>query len=223
MELRKNPDLDLERKRGMFFGIGLMTSLTFVLAAFQWKVEKGIVVIPEPESLEFSSFMEPVVTSIKQPEPPKPKKQSIAPPVYVQKPEEIEQVVEDLMPPEDPVDFDLVMPPEPTDEEAPSFVDYAEEMPVPNGGLDAFYKFLGKKIRYPHRERKSGIEGKVYVRFIIDIDGSITDLQVIKGVSPGIDAEALRVLSMSPPWKPGRQQYKPVKVRMVLPITFRLN
>ncbi len=97
-----------------------------------------------------------------------------------------------------------------------------EVLPEPVGGLAAFYNFIGSNIQYPQTARNQGIEGKVFVVFVIDTDGSIGDVEILKGVSPDIDQEALRVLQNAPNWKAGMQNDAPVKVRMRLPITFKL-
>ncbi len=225
MELRKNPELDLERRRGMFFSFGLLLSMAFVLTAFQWKVEKGIVVIPDIEEDEDIIYMiDPIATRMEQPKPPKPEVKRIVAPVYVPTPDIVDIIDEpEIESTSEPDDFEIAVAVEPDEEKAETFVDYAEEMPTPEGGYSAFYKYLNKNMKYPRFERNVGVQGKVYVRFIIDKDGSITDLEVIKSVSKGLDNEALRVLSEAPSWNPGKQGHLPVRVRMVLPITFRLN
>jgi len=97
-----------------------------------------------------------------------------------------------------------------------------EEQPEPVGGLSTFYRYIGSTIQYPQSARSKGLEGKVFVVFVIDTDGSIGNVEVLKGVSEDIDREALRVVESAPNWKPGYQQGVPVKVRMRLPITFKL-
>ena len=89
--------------------------------------------------------------------------------------------------------------------------------------MAAFYKQLGKNLRYPRQAKKMGIQGKVYIRFIVDTDGSLTNIEVLKGIGAGCDEEALRVITQAPKWKPGKQRGKPVKVRMTIPIVFKLN
>jgi periplasmic protein TonB len=111
---------------------------------------------------------------------------------------------------------------DPTPVIEPPFRDHAEVMPQYEGGLEAMMKFIQKKIRYPRVPQKMGIEGTVYVRFIVNGDGSVSDVQVIKGVHPDYDKEASRVISMLPSWKGGSHNGRPVSVRMVLPIKFNL-
>ena len=89
--------------------------------------------------------------------------------------------------------------------------------------MPAFYEFVGKKLKYPAQARRMGIEGKVFVEFVIERDGTITDVKAIKGIGAGCDEEAVRVLQTAPKWKPGKQRGKPVRQRMVFPIAFKLG
>jgi protein TonB len=119
------------------------------------------------------------------------------------------------------VAVDRVVPP--VVEEAPKVLDRAEVMPQYEGGMEAMMKFLRNKIRYPAIARRLGTQGSVFVSFVINTDGSIIQAKVIKGISKECDEEALRVISMMPAWRAGRQGNVPVMVRMVLPIKFQLN
>lgn len=92
-----------------------------------------------------------------------------------------------------------------------------------NGGYEAMAKFLGKHLRYPAPARRIGVEGTVFVSFVIDKSGNISDVQVIKGIHADCDKEAIRVVSLMPPWIPGKQNNQPVKSRFVLPIKFKLG
>ena len=98
-----------------------------------------------------------------------------------------------------------------------------EQQPEFQGGLQAMMTFLQKNIRYPASARRMGVDGTVYVSFVVSKDGSISEVKVIRGLSADLDKEAVRVVSMMPPWKPGKQNGKPVFVRFVLPIKFTLN
>lgn len=105
--------------------------------------------------------------------------------------------------------------------EAP--ITIAEIMPEFPGGQDALMRYLGENTSYPNTERDLGIEGKAYVRFIVNKDGSISDINVVKKDSPGFGKEGARVVAGMPKFKPGMQQGKPVRVQMVLPFKFKLN
>lgn len=90
------------------------------------------------------------------------------------------------------------------------------------GGMEAMMKFLQKNMKYPAVARRMGIEGSVFVSFVVDREGKISDLQVIKGISAECDQEAVRVIKLMPSWKPGKQNGRAVKSRFVLPIKFKL-
>jgi len=90
------------------------------------------------------------------------------------------------------------------------------------GGLGSMAKFLQKNMKYPAIARRMGIEGSVFVSFVIDREGGLSDIQVIKGISAECDKEAIRVVKLMPPWKPGKQNGKAVRCRFVLPIKFQL-
>lgn len=99
----------------------------------------------------------------------------------------------------------------------------SEIMPSYVGGMESMMRYMQKSIRYPAIARRMGIQGTVYVSFIVDMNGNIIETAVVKGISKECDAEALRVISKMPVWNPGKQGGVPVMVRMVLPIRFRLN
>lgn len=93
----------------------------------------------------------------------------------------------------------------------------------PPGGYQKLYEFIARSLRYPAKARRTGIEGKVYVQFVVDKSGEITEVMVVKGIGGGCDEEAIRVMNLAPNWSPPMQEGKPVKQRIILPITFRLG
>ncbi len=97
------------------------------------------------------------------------------------------------------------------------------ETATPIGGLPGFYRFVGENMRYPADARRHGIQGKVFVQFIIEKEGSITNPIIIQGIGGGCDEEVLRVMSKSPKWNPGKQKGKPVRQRYTLPMIFKLG
>lgn len=101
---------------------------------------------------------------------------------------------------------------------------YAEQMPQFPGGQAAFFKFLQDSIRYPIIEKENGLQGTVYVSFVVEKDGSITSIQTVKGVpgAPGLSREAERVIGLMPKWTPGKLNGKPVRVNITQPIKFVL-
>ncbi|MDO1451428.1 M56 family metallopeptidase [Rhodocytophaga aerolata] len=111
-------------------------------------------------------------------------------------------------------------PPIPADEKIYRVV---EHQPEPTGGFGELMRYLGENIRYPEEARKKGIEGKVFLQFVVNTNGSISDVQVLKGIGNGCDEEAIRVLKAMPSWKPGLQKGEPVNVLMAIPINFKLD
>ena len=84
-------------------------------------------------------------------------------------------------------------------------------------------KYVGDKLKYPAQARRMGIEGKVFVEFVVGKDGAIQDVRAVKGIGAGCDEEAVRIIQGSPAWTPGKQRGKPVKQKMILPIIFKLG
>ncbi|MEQ9285714.1 MAG: energy transducer TonB [Cyclobacteriaceae bacterium] len=224
MEPKKNPKADLDKKTGMFFNIGLAISLALVLTAFEWRSydDGGLVDLGELDD-DFEDIME--IPPTEQPPPPPPKIQL---PQIIEIPdeEEIEEEIEvdlDVEITEETVIEDIVFEEAPEEEVADEIFDIVEDQPAPPGGMGAFYKFVGKSMKYPNQARRMGIEGRVFVQFVVDKDGTLTDIKAVKGIGAGCDEEAVRVLKSAPKWKPGKQRGRPVKVRMILPITFKLS
>jgi len=222
MELKKNPKLDYRRKYVLFFNIGLVMSLLLVISAFEWKsVEK--VSLVEPEGLSGMEDEISIPITIHKP-PPKPPFKQIT----------VIDVVEDDIDVDDiEVDFDAIEVDKiedivtdiegPPIEIADEIVVIAETMPSFVGGIGEFYKFVSKNLKYPAQARRMGIEGKVFVNFVVDKDGSLSDIKVVKGIGAGCDVEVERIINKSPKWNPGKQRGNPVRVRMMMPITFRLD
>ena len=110
------------------------------------------------------------------------------------------------------------------EEEEEDFFTIVEQMPTFQGGdLDKFRQWVNKNITYPMIARENGIEGTVRCEFIVNAQGHVENVKVLRSVEGTLDAEAVRVLSSSPQWSPGRQQGKAVKVKVNIPIVFRLT
>lgn len=98
-----------------------------------------------------------------------------------------------------------------------------EQMPSFPGGMGAMMQYLSSNIKYPKEAEKKGIQGRVLLSFIVQTDGSITDVRISKSVDPSLDKEAIRVVKSMPKWIPGRQNGEPVRVKYTFPVTFRLQ
>ena len=101
--------------------------------------------------------------------------------------------------------------------------DIVEQMPEYPGGQAALFEYLSKNIKYPADAEKKKVEGKVFVTFVVDTDGKITDVSLMRKVFPSLDAEAIRVISAMPNWIPGKQKGLVVRVKYTVPIMFRLK
>jgi TonB family protein len=98
-----------------------------------------------------------------------------------------------------------------------------ENQPSPREGLKAFYHYIQENLKYPEEAKKMGIEGKVFVQFIVDNNGKLTEVKAVKGIGAGCDEEAVRVIKEAHAWNPATVVDVPVKTRMILPITYKLN
>ena len=221
MELRKMPHLDLGKKRSAFLNIGLAISLALTLMAFEWKSEDFKFDLLSEAEEEFDYILEIPLTVI--PPPPPPKIQEV---VFLEVPneEEVLETVEiDIEPITDDTIIETIVFEEPVEEPVPEFVDWASQMPVPFNGLKEYYKFISRNIKYPNQARRMGIEGKVFVQFVVNKEGEVQGIKTVKGIGAGCDEEAERVIGIAPHWKPGKQGTRRVSVRMILPIHFNLK
>lgn len=223
MEAKKNRTFNLETKRGLHLSIGLVISIALVTLAFEWKsYERGPIVDLGSVEIEFDE-QKPIPVTILNPPPP-----PITLPKIVEIPNEEEPDIDldftlDVDIDEETAIAEYVpdeIPKEATDDTPFLFV---EEDPAPADGMKSFYTYLSKNLNYPKKAIRDGVEGKVYVQFVVNTDGSLTDLKVLKGISPECDQEAMRVLANAPKWKPGKQRGRAVRVQMSMPIVFSLQ
>lgn len=115
-------------------------------------------------------------------------------------------------------------PPPPPPVEEPTYdLAAVQEQPDFPGGMAKMYEYLQKNTKYPDMEFDAGIQGKVYVEFVVERDGSVEDVKIRRGVSPGLDKEALRAVKSMPKWSPGKMNGKAVKVRFTIPVDFKLK
>lgn len=119
--------------------------------------------------------------------------------------------------------IDAPPPPPPAVEEETYDIAAVQEQPEFPGGMGKMYEYLQKNTKYPDMEFDAGIQGKVYVEFVVEKDGSVTDVKLRRGVSPGLDKEALRAVRSMPKWTPGKMNGKSVKVRFTIPVDFKLK
>ncbi len=220
MELKKNKKYDLEQKRPLFFGIGMIISLSLTLVAFEWKSPVDPVMELKTDYEKFDEILTPI--TIHQPPPPPPPSHPIIKSTVEEPEEEPEIVIDSEVLEEEPiVEFIPSEIPEEKAETAP--VNFAEVMPSFEGGMQNFYKFISKNIRYPKQAKRMGVEGRVVVQFVVERDGSLTDINIMRGIGAGCDEEAIRVMKLVPKFLPGKQGDVRVRVQMVVPINFTLQ
>jgi len=223
MEAKKTEKADLTNKTGFFFSIGLFISMALVVMAFEIRqYDDSTVNLVAKNTNAFEEVME--VPPTEQPPPPPP---SVQQPQIVEVPdeEEIEEEIPnfDIEVTEDTKIEQVVVQAEEPKEEVDEIFTVVEEPANPKGGMPAFYKYIGDKMKYPPQARRMGVEGRVFVEFVINKDGSISDVRAVKGIGAGCDEEAVRVVQGAPSWNAGKQRGKSVKQRMVLPIIFKLG
>ncbi|MCH2215418.1 MAG: energy transducer TonB [Flavobacteriales bacterium] len=222
MELKKSPDANLEKKRVPLIIIGLLFSTALVLVAFEWKAFETE--IKDLGELELDLIEEEIIPiSQQQPPPPPPPPAPTTVIEIVEDEEEIEEelVIEDLeVDEETEIEFIEEVAEEVVEEQIFTIV---EEMPSFPGGEAALMKYLGKNIKYPAIAKDAGIQGTVYVTFVVDESGAVKDTKVLRSIGGGCDEEAIRVVENMPKWSPGKQRGKSVKVQYNLPIRFTLR
>lgn len=213
---RKKPEADLRKYYTVFLQLGLIVALAIFILAVKVDLTSEQ---PEEYTLDEQEVveMEEVIQTEQIETPPPPPRPPV--PVEVPNDEIIEDVNIDIN-----AEFDLndrlEMPPPPQEEEEPEedFFVVVEEMPELIGGLAS----IQSNIKYPEMARRAGIEGRVYVQFIVNERGEVEDPRVIRGIGGGADEEALRAVQQAK-FKPGMQRGRPVRVQYSLPVVFRLQ
>ena len=224
MELKKSEKADLTKTSTLFFSLGLTLTLGIILTAFEWKeMEEQAELLAGKTTNTADEIMEVPPTDIPPPPPPQIQQPQV---VEVPDEEEIEEEIEvnlDVEMTEETKVEQIEIKVEEPKEDVDEIFSIVEETATPKGGMAAFYKFVGSKLKYPPQANRMGVEGKVYVEFVINRDGSIVDARVVRGIGAGCDEEAVRVVASSPAWNPGKQRGKAVRQKYTLPIIFKLQ
>ena len=213
-----------EKYKGVITWFSFCVSILAIILVFEWKsFDQGSMVQLTSLGGDFEDLVD--IPQTQQPPPPKP---TVQQPVVIEVPddEEIEEDIEfdlDINMNEDDLIEEIIAFEEPEEEVAETIHQIVEVMPTPKGGLSAFYRYLNKNLNYPTQARRMGIDGRVYMHFVVEKDGSLTDVSVQKGIGAGCDEESIRVIKNAPKWNPGKQRGNPVRVRFSFPIVFRLD
>lgn len=226
MEEKKSPKANLENKKLMFTQIGLIISLLIAWLAFEHKsYDKREI---DPSLLRTAEVVEEEMVDITKQEEPKPQ------PVEVPKQTTQLEIVEDDVEVED-IDINAeveqnevieeYVAPEIEEEEVveQEIFQIVEEMPSFPGGEQKLLEYVAKNTKYPQIARESGIQGRVFIGFVVETDGSISNVKVLRGIGGGCDEEAVRVIKSLPKWKPGKQRGKAVRVSYQIPVNFKLQ
>ena len=228
METKKTPKANLENKRPTWLLVGYVTVLAFMFVAFEWTRDIRVDTSGRIAENVFEQDMEIPLT--RQPELTPP------PPPQVTPINDVLTIIDDDATAEE-TNFasseetgeDVVIKhiPVTVDEEVvvedEIFVIVEENPQFPDGGTVGLLQYLGKNIKYPTIPQENGTQGRVTVQFVVNKDGSIVDVKVIRGVDPYLDKEAVRVISTMPKWIPGKQRGVPVRCKFTVPVTFKLQ
>lgn len=231
MEIKKSPKANLESKKLLFREIGLIIALLVCYAGFEWSTSEKQVSTLETEQV---AAIEEEIIPITQETPPPPPEAPKEPVVSdfidivdddvkvddnllltteddanlgVEIKEYVPQTVEEEVVEEEEIPLAIV-------EEKPKFM---------GGDQNEFTKWVFKNIEYPEIAKENGVQGRVTLQFTVEPDGSVTKVVVVRGVDSSLDKEAVRVVSSSPKWTPGKQRNKPVRVRFTFPVIFQLR
>jgi len=228
MEIKKTPKANLENKKTMAILIGLVLALGIMFIAFEWS-KNEIKVYDDAIQGEFVEDEEMIEVTFRDETPPPP-----APPIQETVLSDIIDIREnkediqtkDFNSEDDKnkkvvIQAPIAAPVEDPEESRIHVV--VERMPEFPGGEAAMNQFINRTIRYPVIAQENGIQGRVVVQFVVNTDGKIVDVEVVRGVEESLDKEAVRVVKAMPPWNPGRQGGKNVRVKYTLPIRFRIG
>lgn len=230
MEIKKSPKANLENKKTLFREIGLVLALALVLGLFEWTThDKDEVEAFTGQAVAIEDEQAPIT----QDTPPPPPEQ-IKEPVMTEELQIVENDVKvetDFISTDDSdqkIEIKPYVEAKPVEEEAEVEEDIPfaiiEEKPTFQGkDANEFTKWVYNNIEYPEIAKENGISGRVTVEFIIDKDGSVKNVRVLRGVDSSLDQAAVRVIQKSPKWSPGKQRGKPAKVKYTFPIIFQLH
>ena len=229
MEIKKSEKANLENKKLLFVEVGLVISLAITLFAFEWtSTETEVAVLEDTQELVLEEEIIPITQEAPPPPPAAPKIPVLS-----------DQI--DIVDDEIEVDDDLFMNLEDDSSLGVEIMDYVEveeevveeeaipfqlveEKPSFQGGdANQFSKWVNSRLVYPEIAKENGVQGRVTLQFTVEKDGTVTKVKVLRGVDPSLDKEAVRVVSMSPKWSPGKQRDRAVPVTYTFPVIFQLR
>lgn len=230
MEIKKSPKADLEKGKALSILMGMVVGIAVLFVGFEWGnrdlqvvgANDGVSDVIAEEEIE-------ITRPENTPPPPPPPPAPVVTEVLNVVEDDVQLDQQDIVTSEDnqkAAQTQVYVAPvvqEEEEESAQQIFTVVEEMPKFPGGDGELLKFIAKSIKYPVIAQENGIQGRVICAFVVNRDGSVVDAEVLRGVDPSLDKEALRVIGTMPKWAPGKQRGKPVRVKYTVPITFRLQ
>ena len=230
MESKISPKADLTKKSGMFLEIGLIAALAICLLAFEWSSSDAV------ETMNLTAQ----TVAIEEEEIINTQEQIETPPEMPKIPvlSDIIDIVDDDIQVNDDLfidmednanlgveimDYHAAVEEEEVEEEAIPFALVEEKPKFQGGDANTFSAWVNKNLNYPEIAKENGIQGRVTLQFTVNTDGSVSDVKVLRGVDASLDKEAVRIVSMSPKWTPGKQRDRAVKVVYNFPVVFQLR
>ncbi len=229
MELKKNPKADLENRRGLYLEIGLVVVMVAALVAFNVKsYDQEQVEVTQRTAID---EIEDLVIQTQQeelPPPPPPEAPEVTTELNIieddaESSNEIGIVNAEVNDNTQNIEITPVVIEKEEEEDEQVIFQVVENDPEFPGGIEAMYKFLAQNIKYPQLARENNITGRVYVTFVVEKDGSVSGVKVLRDIGGGCGAEAVRVVKSMPKWTPGKQRGKAVRVQYNLPVNFNLQ
>ena len=229
MEIKKSPSADLNNKKLLFVEIGFVIALLIVYGAFEYRTKEKKEAVLAAENTEI--IEEEIVPITQENTPPPPEIAKV--PVL----SDIIDIVEDDITVEDNIlnleddanlgvevmDYVSEVEEEVVEEESIPFALVEKKPSFMGGDANTFSAWVNQHLEYPEVARENGVSGRVMLQFTVNPNGSVTDVKVLRGVDPALDKEAVRVISSSPKWEPGRQRDRAVKVTYTFPVVFQLR
>lgn len=230
MESKVSPKADLQKKNLLFLEIGLIVALGLCLLAFEWSSSDKVETMDLSAQTVAVEEEEIINTQEQQEIPPEIPKIPVLSDIIDIVDDDI-QVNDDLfIDTEDNanlgveiMDYHTAVEEEEVEEEAIPFALVEEKPKFQGGDANTFSAWVNKNLNYPEIAKENGVQGRVTLQFTVNTDGSVSDVKVLRGVDSSLDKEAVRIVSQSPKWTPGKQRERPVKVTYVFPVIFQLR
>ncbi len=230
MEVKKTPKANLENKKLLFREISLIVTLLIVLASFEYKTyEKSISTLSNDNVVIIEEEMIPITNETPPPPPEMPKIPVVSDDIIIVDDDVIIKTDLKINTEDDKNlgveirEYVVGKKEEVVEEEEIPFVMVEEKPKFQGGDENAFTKWVGERLVYPEIAKENSVQGRVILQFRVNTDGSVDNVRVIRGVDPSLDKEAMRVVSSSPRWTPGRQRNKAVRVVYTFPVIFQLR